>query len=87
MKVKTLLAELVKIAESDDALGADEETVANLKNDLQLARKRLDDSVNDEERIKAEIADIDNNDDDDDLFEDDDDEDKVSTQVGIANQG
>jgi transcription elongation factor SPT6 len=86
-KVKTLLAELVKIAESDDALGADEETVANLKNDLQLARKRLDDSVNDEERIKAEIADIDNNDDDDDLFEDDDDEDKVSRQVEIANWG
>jgi len=76
-KVETLLGDLIKIAESDDALGADEENVAKLKEDLKIAQERLDESVRDEERITTEIGDLDKDDDDDDLFGDeDDDEDK-----------
>ncbi len=78
-KVAIILGDLVKIAESDDALGADEDHVAKLKEDLRTAQERLDESIKDEERIQAEIGELDNDDDDDDLFgDDDDDDDKVS---------
>ena len=89
-KVKSLLAGLVKMSESDDALGADEDNVVKLKEDLKLAQERLDDSVKTEANIRHEIGALDNDDDDDDdLFGDDDDEDKekVSTCLYLRNCG
>lgn len=71
-KVEGILGDLVKIAENDDALGADEDQVSKLKEDLRVAQGRLDESVRSEERIKNEIGQLENDeDDDDDLFGDD----------------
>jgi transcription elongation factor SPT6 len=81
-KVNALLEELLKIAESDDALGADEDNVAKLKEDLMLAQERLDESVQQELNIKNDIGALDNDeDDDDDLFGDDDEEDKEKVSI------
>ena len=80
-KVESLLDTITQNAESDEALGQDEEFVAKLKEDLKNAQDRLDESVRDEEKKKAEIAALDQDgggddgdDDDDDLFGDDDDD-------------
>ena len=81
-KVNALLGELLKITESDDALGADEDNVAKLKEDLKLAQERLDESVKQELNIRNEIGALDNDeDDDDDLFGDDDEEDKEKVSI------
>lgn len=79
-KVESILDALTATAESDEALGADEEYVAKLKEDLKNAQDRLDESVKDEEKKKAEIDALDQNNDvedeeEDDLFGDDDDDD------------
>ena len=77
IKVEKLLDTITVNVESDEALGADEEYVAKLKEDLKHAQDRLDESVRDEETKKAEIEALDQNDDDDDdddLFGDDDDD-------------
>jgi hypothetical protein len=82
-KVEALLDSITQSAESDEALGADEEYVSKLKEDLKNARDRLDENVRDEERKKAEIdaLDQDDDDDDDDLFGDDDDENDEKKKV------
>ncbi len=73
-KVEALLDTITQHAESDEALGQDEEYVAKLKEDLKNAQDRLDESVRDEEKKKAEMTALDQDDDNDDLFGDDDDD-------------
>ena len=85
-KAHTLLKECVKIAALDDSMGADEESVAKLKEDLRMAKERLDESIKEEERIKTEIGNLDKededgDDDDEDLFGDDDDDEEEKEKV------
>jgi transcription elongation factor SPT6 len=86
-KVEKLLDDITKMVEADEAVGADEQLVAKLKEDLKLAQYRLQESIQEEKKIHEEIGDLeksngddDDDDDDDDLFGDDDDDDneKVS---------
>jgi len=83
-KVEALLETVTSTANADDALGADEEYVLKLKEDLKIAKDRLDESVREEDRKQNELnaleqdnknKDDDDDDDDDELFGDDDDDD------------
>ena len=72
-KVDGILTELVTMAKIDDDLGADEDTVLQLKEQLRIAKEKLDESVGKEEKMKKELKDLEqgkDEDDDDELFGD-----------------
>uniref|UniRef100_A0A7S2R0J3 Uncharacterized protein n=1 Tax=Eucampia antarctica TaxID=49252 RepID=A0A7S2R0J3_9STRA len=85
-KVEQILASVTDEAVADEAKGAEEENILQIKEDLKKAQDKLDETLTEESRIKQEIAaipdttdaDQEDEEDDDDLFgnDDDDDEDK-----------
>eukprot|EP00553_Chaetoceros_curvisetus_P000980 CAMPEP_0204629156 /NCGR_PEP_ID=MMETSP0717-20131115/17531_1 /ASSEMBLY_ACC=CAM_ASM_000666 /TAXON_ID=230516 /ORGANISM="Chaetoceros curvisetus" /LENGTH=597 /DNA_ID=CAMNT_0051646007 /DNA_START=264 /DNA_END=2053 /DNA_ORIENTATION=- len=78
-KVKGILGQLHQLAQRDAQMGADEESIRVLREELNVAQNRLDESMKDDERIRGEISELEKGDDEDDdvddeLFGDDEDE-------------
>ena len=86
-KVEGVLISITTAAQSDEATGAEVQSLKKLEIDLKLAQEKLDETAKQESDIKVELDELgpaDDNaaddDDDDELFGDDDDDDEVSIQ-------
>jgi len=93
-KVDTILTNMTAATKGDEATGTEEEDVLKLREDLQVAQGKLDETLKQESNVKEQLeeyADVaakpddDDDDDDEDLFgNDDDDEDEVSQVTAWA---
>jgi hypothetical protein len=81
-KVAELIQAITNIADGDKSKGADSGRIVQLREELDTAKKQLDDNEAEVTTVKAEVEALskeDDDDDDDELFGDDDDKEEVST--------
>jgi hypothetical protein len=80
-KVQTLLDDITAASQGAESKGQEEANLSKLREDLEMAQERLDETLKQESDIKAELEQLgggaaksNDSDDDDDLFGNDDDE-------------
>jgi hypothetical protein len=88
-KVDSILAKITAATKTDEATGAEQQDLVKLREDLEAAQAKLDETLEQEKGLKEKLTEFvdkaakpdkndDDDDDDDDLFGDEDDDDEVS---------